>query len=172
MDNSIEVINDLVLELSLASTLPIGSGGRDLMRASAAANAMASRTQYMERNELRDFEWTIQPLLDILIIDLNNPMTEKAALALRTLMPSRICMGRFLEKGGLDAASRVLDILLTKKVADMKNKGSVARMVVEHLAVCYREIARFYQWRLVDAGGIRHCVLLLRFGDIALKTIT
>eukprot|EP01032_Pedospumella_encystans_P003454 gene3454-4082_t len=52
----------------------------------------------------------------------------------------------------------------------MKTPGN-PRSIVENLAVCYREIARFYQWKIVDVGAIRHCVILLRFGDTALKTI-
>lgn len=171
MDNSIEVINDLVLELSLASSLPVASGGRDLMLASAAANSLACRTKEMQLKELRTFEWTIKPLLDILIIDLENPVSAKAALGLRMLMPSRICMSRLIEVDGLTVISRVLDILLAKRVSDMKTECT-PRSIVEHLAVCYREIARYYQWKIVDIGGIRHCVILLRFGDIVLKTIT
>jgi hypothetical protein len=171
MDNSIEVINDLVLELSLASTLPIGAGGRDLMLASAAANSLACRTKEMQLKELRTFEWTIKPLLDILVIDLENPVAAKAALGLRTLMPSRICMSRLIEVDGLGVVSRVLDILLAKHVSDMK-RACTSRNIVENLAVCYREVARFHQWKVVDVGGIRHCVILLRFGDIALQTIT
>ena len=171
MDNSIEVINDLVLELSLASSLPVASGGRDLMLASAAANSLACRTKEMQLKELRTFEWTIKPLLDILIIDLENPVSAKAALGLRMLMPSRICMSRLIEVDGLTVISRVLDILLAKRVSDMKTECT-PRSIVEHLAVCYREIARYYQWKIVDIGGVRHCVILLRFGDIVLKTIT
>jgi len=171
MDNSIEVINSLVLDLSLASTLPIGSGERDLLHASASANSLACRTKEMNVKELRTFEWTIKPLLDILIIDLDNPVSAKAALGLRMLMPSRICISRLIEADGLKVISHVLDILLAKYVHEMKTPGN-ARSIVESLAVCYREIARFYQWKIVDVGAIRHCVILLRFGDIALKTIT
>lgn len=171
MDNSIETINDLILELSLASTHPIGSGGRDLLLASAAANSLACRTKEMHLKELRTFEWTIKPLLDILVIDLENPVAAKAALGLRMLMPSRICMTRLIESDGLPIIARVLDILLAKHVSDMKHHCT-AREVVENLAVCYREIARFHQWKIVDVGGIRHCVILLRFGDVPLQTIT
>ncbi len=171
MDNSIEVINNLVLDLSLASTLPIGAGERDLLHASAAANSLACRTKEMSIKELRTFEWTIKPLLDILIIDLENPVSSKAALGLRTLMPSRICISRLIEVDGLKVIARVLDILLAKCVHEMKTPGN-PRSIVENLAVCYREIARFYQWKIVDVGAIRHCVILLRFGDTALKTIT
>mmetsp|Transcript_21887 Transcript_21887/g.36625 ORF Transcript_21887/g.36625 Transcript_21887/m.36625 type:complete len:754 (+) Transcript_21887:62-2323(+) len=171
MDNSAEVINDLILELSLLSSLPIAAAGRDLMRATAAANSLACRTKEMELKELRTFEWTIQPLLDILVIDVEKPVAAKAALGLRTLMGSRICMARLVDVNGLIVVSRVLDILLAKRVNDMKTPCT-ARSVVEHLVVVYREVARFYQWKIVDIGGIRHCVILLRFGDVVLQTIT
>ena len=35
----------------------------------------------------------------------------------------------------------------------------------------YRELAQFYPWELVNAGAIRHCVTLLKLGDVALQTI-
>jgi hypothetical protein len=171
MDNSMEVINDLVLELSLVSCLPVASGGRDLLNASAAANSLACRTQEMSMKHLRTFEWTVKPLLDILVIDIEAPVAAKAALGLRTLIPSRLCMSRLLEVNGLAVISRVLDILLAKRVSDMRTP-CIARSVVEHLVVIYREVARFYQWKLVNVGGIRHCVILLRFGDVILQTIT
>lgn len=170
MDNSAQVINDLVLELSLSSTLPIGAGGRNLLNASAAANSLACRTKEMQLKELRTFEWTIKPLLDILIIDLDSPLASKASLGLRMLMPSRICMSRLIDSDGLKIISRVLDILLAKRVSDMKHECT-PRSIVENLAVCYREIARFHQWKIVDVGAIRHCVIILRFGDVVLQTI-
>ncbi len=170
MDSSVEVINDLILELSLASSNPIGVNGRSYIQASAAASALGNRTAMMDKKELRTFEWTILPLLDLLKLDINNPVAAKAAYGLRTLMPSRICMTRYMELDGLGIMARILDILLAKKIAELKTQSSF-RSVVEHLAVCYREIARFYQWEIVNVGGIRHCVIILRFGDVELQTI-
>jgi hypothetical protein len=170
MDNSEEVINDLILELSLASSNPIGAGGRSYIQASAAASALGNRTNMMDKRELRTFEWTILPLLDLLKLDINNPVAAKSAYGLRTLMPSRICMTRFIELDGLGTMARILDILLAKKISELKTESSF-RSVVEHLAVCYREIARFYQWDIVNVGGIRHCVIILKFGDVVLQTI-
>ena len=170
MDNSIEVINDLVLDLSLASALPVGADGRNFIRATAAAGSLAARTSVMDKKDLRSFEWTILPLLTLLKADVDHPVATKAAYGIRTLMPSRICMSKFLECEGLPTMGKVLDILLTKKSSEMRSKCE-ARNVVEHLAICYREIARFYPWEIVMAGGIRHCVLLLKFGDVALQTV-
>lgn len=171
MDNSVEVISNLVLELSLASTLPVNAGGRDLMKASAAANALACRTKEMDIKELRTFEWTIQPLLDILIIDIDNPATAKASLGLRMLMPSRVCMTRLIESKGMALIAKVLDIILTRHIDEIKTICN-ARSIVENLSVCYREIARYHPWKIVEVGAIRHCVSLLRFGDVILQTIT
>ncbi len=170
MENSAEVINDLILELSLASSNPVGVNGRSYIQASAAASALANRTSIMDKKELRTFEWTIAPLLDLLKLDINNPVAAKAAYGLRTLMPSRICMSRYFELDGLVVMSRILDILLAKKISELKSPSD-CRSVVEHLAVCYREIARFYQWEIVNVGAIRHCVIILRFGDVTLQTI-
>ena len=35
-----------------------------------------------------------------------------------------------------------------------------------------REIARFHPWAIVNVGGLRHCVVLLKYGDIGLQTIS
>ncbi len=169
MDNSSAAINDLVLELSLAAALPMGIEGRNKIQASAAASALASRTECMDKAELRTYGWTIPPLLALLVQDVESPIAAKASKGLMTLMYSRICMASFIESDGLTTISRVLSILLAKHSSQL-HIISDCRSVVEHLAICYREIARFYQWKLVNAGGIRHCVLLLKFGDITLQT--
>lgn len=169
MDNSSAAISDLVLELSLAASLPLGIEGRSKLQASAAASALASRTECMDKTELRNYTWTIPPLLALLVQDVESPIASKSSKGLMTLMYSRVCMASFIENDGLVTISRVLSILLAKHTSDLRIISD-HRYVVEHLAVCYREIARFYQWKLVNAGGIRHCVLLLKFGDITLQT--
>ena len=35
-----------------------------------------------------------------------------------------------------------------------------------------RDLAQFYPWELVKNGVIRHCVSLLKYGDVALQTIS
>lgn len=169
MDNSCAAISDLVLELSLAAALPMGIEGRSKIQASAAANALASRTECMDKTELRNYSWTISPLLALLVQDVESPVAAKSSKGLMTLMYSRVCMAAFIEADGLTTISRVMSILLAKHASHLHDISD-HRSVVEHLAICYREIARFYQWKIVNAGGIRHCVLLLKFGDIPLQT--
>ncbi len=164
-------VSDLVLELSLVTSLPIAVSGRDFIRASAAANSMASRTATMGKKELRNFEWTVDPVVNLMIVDLESPIAAKAAFVIRTLMDSRLCMTRLMEGEGLGNISKVMDILLSKKTADLKHHCDV-RMMVEHLAVCYREIARFYPWTIVNIGGLRHCVVMLKSGDVTIQTIS
>lgn len=158
-----------MLELSLVTSMPVGAQGRNYIRATAAASAMAWHTSSMDKKDLRNFEWTIEPLLSLLIVDIEDPVATKAALALRMLMSSRICMTRLLEDGGLGKVTRTLDIILNKYSSELRSPCDI-RNLVEHLAVCCREIARFYPWELVNSGVLRHCVLMLRFGDVIIQT--
>lgn len=167
---SVEIINRLILDLSLVTSLPVAAHGRDLIRASAAANSMAYYTTAMNKTELRNFKWTVQPLLDILIVDIDNPLTCKAALALKALMSSRICMKQVIDCEGLKRIASVLDILLSKNVPDLRLNNFI-HDTVQHLATCYQEFARFYPWEIVNAGALRHCVVLLKLGDVVLQTI-
>ena len=167
----IEIINGLILDLSLVTCLPVAAQGRDKIRAAAAANSIAYYTTAMSKTELRNFKWTVQPLLDILIVDIDNPLTTKAALALKTLMFSRVCMIHLIECEGLKRIASVLDILLSKNVADLRQKNFY-NDTVQYLAVCYQELARFYPWEIVNVGALRHCVVLLKLGDVVLQTIS
>lgn len=106
----------------------------------------------------------------MLVNDIDNPVASKAAFGLRSLMPSRVCMTKYFQEDGLTLSGRVLDTLLGRDKVDMTTP-SVHREIVEHVAGCYREIGRFYPWRVVKAGGLRHCIILLRLGDILLKTL-
>ena len=63
-----------------------------------------------------------------------------------------------------------MDILLSKNLQDLTYENN-NRSIVTNLAEIYREIARFYPWDLVNVGGIKHCVVLFKYGDINLKTI-
>lgn len=170
-EDPLAIINELVLELSLASSLPIPSKGRSYIRAAAAAFSLANRVSTFPKKDLGAFEYTIPPLLTLLKSDIENPIASKAALGLRTLIISVVCMDRFLADDGLNIIARVLDILLVKRATEL-NKPTEVRGVVENLAICYREIVRFHQWKVVRAGAIRHCVLLLKLGDVPLKTIS
>jgi hypothetical protein len=169
-EESIEIINRLVLDLSLVTSYPVGPLGRDTVRASAAANSLAYYTSTMGKSELRNFKWTVQPLLDILIVDIEHPLTTKAALALKTLMSSRICMKTIIDCNGLKRIAAVMDFLLTKRVPDLKLKNSV-HDTVEHLTYCYQEYARFYPWEIVNVGALRHCVVLLKTAEVMIQTM-
>eukprot|EP01039_Chlorochromonas_danica_P001713 gene1713-1872_t len=168
-ESNLEIVNRLVLELSLVTAQPIAAKGRNYIHATASASAMAFHTSHMNKKDLRAFEWTIGPLISLLIVDIEDPVATKAALALRSLMASRVCMGRLLESGGLNSIARTLDIVLNKYSSELRTPGEV-RNLVEHLGVCYREVARFYPWELVNLGSLRHCVLMLRFGDVIIQT--
>lgn len=165
-----EVVNDLILELSLVTSMPINAGGRNLVRASAAATALGNITGQLDVKELRKFEWTVEPLVRLLLVDIDDPLAAKTAFALRTLMNSRMCMTKLIDSGGLSDVAKVLDIMCSKRTTELKGL-TVAHSLVENLAICYREIARFHNWKLVEAGGLRHCVALLRYGDVTLQTI-
>lgn len=169
-EEEIAIINNLVLELSLVTSLPVASGGRDFIKASAAANSMAYRTESMNRKQLRNFEWTVEPLVNLLIVDVDSSIAAKTSFVIRTLMASRICMSRLLECDGLTKISKVFDIMLSKRVSELRHHSN-ARTLVEHLGVCYREIARFYPWAIVNAGGLRHNVVMMKVGDVSIQTI-
>lgn len=166
----VDRISELILDLSLATSLPLGPNGRDYVRASAAASSMANQTSKLEKKDIRNYEWTIPAVLNILIVDIDHPVASKAALALRTLMCSRICMNRLIESDGMQTIGKVIDIMLAKKTPELKRAGET-HSLVEHLFVVYREIARFYPWNIVNVGGIRHCVIILRHGDLQLIAI-
>lgn len=170
MDFSAAAINDLILDLSLASQFPVGVDGVNFIRAAASSNALVCRTQVMQPKELRELEYAIGPLLAMVVSDIDNPVAAKAAYGIRSLMPSRVCMNQFLDQGGLIIISRILDTLLGRDKIDMKTP-SLHREIVEHLSACYREMGRFFPWPLVKSGALRHCVVLLRYGDIILQTM-
>jgi hypothetical protein len=169
MNNSAEVINNLLLDLSLVSALPVGLEGRDFIKATSSTSALVSRTLHMKPHELKDLCYTLGPLLTLLITDLNNPVAEKAAYGIRTLMPSRVCMNAFLEMDGLNVVSRVFDAHLGANPIDLAIP-SIERNTIEHLSCVYRDIGRFYPWRITQAGGVRHLVILMRKGDMILKS--
>jgi hypothetical protein len=169
-ENTTVTVDELILELSLASNQPIGAGCRNLYIATAAANSIYDRIKDMEVKQLRTYQWTVPPLLEVLILDADHPLTAKAALVLRGLMPSRICIARLIECNGLKYITQVLDILLARNLIDMKVLCT-PRSIVENLIVCYREIARYYPWDIVNAGAIRHGVMLLKYGDVMIQTI-
>ncbi len=170
MDNSVERINDLLLDLSLVTALPVGLDGRNYSLATASANALVCRTKNMTSGQLRELEYTVGPLITLMMSDIDNPVSLKAGFGLATLMPSRVCMAKFIELDGLTVVGKLLDLFLGSSMIDLQNKNP-KKELTEHLFVIYREIARWYPHKLVPVGVIRHCVILLRFGDVALRTL-
>jgi len=75
-----KVIDDLILDLSLASSLPIGLDGRNFTHAASAANTFAYYTSKMRPKELKQLEYAIGPLLILIQADIDNPVAAKAAL--------------------------------------------------------------------------------------------
>ena len=165
-----KTIDDLVLDISLVSSYPVGVNGRNYIIGVSAANQLAVKTAELEKKELRELEYTIGPLLTILVTDLDNPLAAKAAFGIRSLIPSQICMSMFFSEQGLEKCEKIFDSLLGNDMLGIHSYFH--RQVILNLAICYREIARFYPLRLVDVGALRHCVLLLRHGDIELKTVS
>ena len=164
-----ESVHNLILDLSLASTLPVGVSGRDFIRATAAASGLVFHTKQMQPRELRELEYSIGPLLTMLTTDFHDPVAAKAASGIRHLLPSRICMAQLLAQNGLVYIAKVLDELLGSDMVDL-TVPSIEREICEHLSICYREIGMFYPWEIVKVGALRHSILLLRFGDEILKT--
>lgn len=171
MDNNAASINDLLLDLSLVSALPVGLDGRNYTQAVSAANALVCRTQSMTSKELKSLEYTVGPLLTLLVTDLSNPVALKSGAGLATLMTSRICMDRFINYDGLKVIGGVLDIFLGANMIDLMN-SSMQKQLTEYLFIIYREVARYYPSSLVSVGALRHTVVLLRFGDLTLKTLS
>ena len=166
-----EVLDDLILELSLATAQPIGMFGRDLRHAASAANSFAYHCANMKPKELKALDCAIGPLLTLVHADIDNPTAAKAALGLKMLMASRHCILQFMEQEGLQVISKVFNILMGYNMIDF-HEPSVHRSIVENCIICYREVSRFYPWKIVDVEGLRHLVVLLRYGDITLKTIS
>eukprot|EP01036_Dinobryon_divergens_P049269 gene49269-66027_t len=89
MDAKVDALDNLVLDLSLASAFPIGAEGRNYVRATGCANALSCNANIMETRQLKHLDQSVGPLLILLIADIDEPVSAKAALALRSLMPSR-----------------------------------------------------------------------------------
>ena len=89
---------NLILDLSLASAYPVGIEGQDLFRGAASTQALAYRTEKMEKHELRELEHTMGPLLGLLANDIYHPIAAKSAYGIRTLVPSRACLNSYVDK--------------------------------------------------------------------------
>ena len=74
-----QTTDDLILDLSLASAFPVGIEGQDLFRGAASTQALAYRTEKMDKHELRELEHTMGPLLGLLANDVHHPIAAKSA---------------------------------------------------------------------------------------------
>lgn len=125
-----EQIDDIILELSLAAALPINIYGRNLVKAAAAANILADYTSKMEPKHLKHMEFAVGPLLTLFGSDLDNPVAAKAALGLETLLPSRVCLHRFMELDGDDVVAGILNRLMGDNMVDLRGESNRKTLVV------------------------------------------
>jgi hypothetical protein len=162
-------MDSLILELSLASSYPIGVGGQNMFKGTAAMQALAYRTEKMAKHELKQLEYVIGPLLGLMSTDLNHPIASKAAFGIRTLIPSRTCLNRFVECDGFRIMGKVLDQLLV--AGNSLHELGPIRTIIESMAIVYRESARFFDKEIVIVGALRHCVRMLNYGDSSIRGI-
>ena len=170
MENTAAILSDLMLDLSLASALPMASEGRNMIRITASVNAIGCISKDLAPKELRALEYSIAPLLTLMASDIDEPLAVKAAFALKTLMSSRVCMKQLIDCDGLVIIGKIFDTLLSvNRNLDLIIE-SVNRSLLEHLAAVYKTVSLFYPWEIVRVGAIRHCVTLLKRGGLILKT--
>lgn len=168
-----EKITNLLLDLSLLTAKPTShiSKERDSVYAVAAANSMAYRTRGLHKTQLRNFAYVVDPLFRLLVLDVESSVASKAAYALSMLMQSRLCMTALIECDGIDIIYKILSTVLPNNLPKLREPSNNILILVQSLAICYREIARFYPWKLVNSGALRHCVTMLNHGNVELQTI-
>lgn len=164
------ILESTILDISLASAMPVNIDGTDLLRAAASANSFAYLTMNMPPRDLREVYYIIPSLLILMAADANSPCCAKCAFSLRNVMQSRVCITKFNEEDGVVVVGNILDFLLSRSQNIDLKAISTQRTVIEHCSVIYREVARYFPWKIVDVGGLRHCVLMLRYGDTVLQT--
>jgi hypothetical protein len=165
MEVTTALIDDLMLDLSLAVMPPTNIGGMHKTRTIAAVNGIATMTQTMGARELRKLEYSVYPLVVVLqSSDIDEPLVTKAAFALKSLMMSRVCMREFVRLGGLATVSKMNEFLLGEDLAlDIKSPSHYTSLL-EQLCGLYMLVAVHHPWDVVRAGGIRHCIAILRRG--------
>ena len=118
MEVNSELIDELMLDLSLAVMPPVNISGMNKTRTIAAVNGIATMTQTMPMKELRKLEYSVYPLVVVLQSgDIDEPLVTKAAFALRSLMTSRVCMREFVRLGGLATVGKMNEFLLGDDLA-------------------------------------------------------
>lgn len=168
-----EKITTQLLDLSLLTAKPTAhnSKERDSIFAVAAANSMAYRTRGLHKTQLRNFAHIVDPLFRLLVLDVESSVASKAAYALSMLMQSRLCMSALIECDGINIIFKILSTVLPNNLSKLRDPSNNILILVQSLAICYREIARFYPWELVNSGALRHCVTMLNNGNVELQTI-
>ena len=169
-ETKLDTINRLVSELCLGTSFPLGTGKRSLVASSAAATSIGNILGTMPTSELKSYRWLVEPLITLMKTDIYNTACSKASYALKTLMFSHVCIVELIESELLQYLAKIMEVLLSKNVSDIGKKCD-NRNLVENLAICYREVSRSYLWDIVNVGGIRHCVILMKHGDTAIKTV-
>lgn len=165
-----EHLENVILDLSLSAALPVDIRGTNLVQASASANALACLTIDMKPRELRELNYLVKPLIILLTIDLTHSASAKAALCLRTLVNSRMCISKFVEENGIGIVSNIFNNILSRGTSLNLKEPSNGKSILEHLSVVYREVAKYNPWDIVRGGCLRHNVLLLQYGDTHMQT--
>ena len=163
-------INDMMLDLSLATCAPLNIGGRNKTRTIAAVNAIGVVTQTMPLKELRELEYAVGPLVILLeTSDIDDAVVPKAAFALKSLMTSRVCMREFIQRDGVKTIGKMFEFLLSDDLKLDLRESSHNTNVLESLCFLYQKVAVHYPWEIVRAGGIRHCIAILWRGEPAVQ---
>lgn len=170
MEKSDSIINNLMLELNLASSLPMAGGKKNKMHVVASVNAIGCILKELNPRELRSLEYAVGPLLTLMTADIGEPLAVKSAFALKALMASRVCLKQLIDSEGLHIIGKIFDTLLSvERGLDLKVQ-SISGDLLEHLTAIYKIVSLQFPWEIVRIGAIRHCVTLLRTGALVLQT--
>ena len=170
----IKTFNELILDVSIASSLPVrpivDHESHFDIQAVSSTNHLAHRAAVLPKRERRELAYTIGPLLTLMTNDIDNPVALKAVLCVLILMESRICMSEFMSLDGLIILGKMLDTLIIGRRIDLKS-ASMHRDMICNLCQIYRQVGVFYPWPIVRVGAIRHAVAILRFGDLEMRSV-
>ena len=133
-----------MLDLSLASALPLSYGGRNIIGVIASINAIGCIAKSLAPQELKALEYAIGPLLSLMAADIEGPSARKAAFALSILMACRVCMNQLVSSEGLVTIGKVFDALLSADRNIDLEADSNNRNVLENLAIVYKSVSLFF----------------------------
>ena len=69
-----DTLDSLMLDLSLAAAMPTGLNGINLIAATSACNSLARYTEGMEPVDLKELKYSVAPLINLLVVDLDDPV--------------------------------------------------------------------------------------------------